>query len=165
MVWLLNPNTARASFLAVDSILCSNFKQQTDISRLCSLESQQWFRLECLGYFPKPRIHHSAVVKDHKMVIYGMTLPCSCVFGASILSAHCVVIFSHSSLLLSRRDCVYWTKPPPPGGCQLQTTLFPFFLMFCLSGQLPHLAFVTTHWAWRGEGCAPKPALALANSA
>jgi hypothetical protein len=36
-----------------------------------SLESQQWFRLECLGYFPKPRIHHSAVVKDHKMVIYG----------------------------------------------------------------------------------------------
>jgi N-acetylneuraminic acid mutarotase len=36
-----------------------------------SLESQQWLRLECLGYFPKPRIHHSAVVKDHKMVIYG----------------------------------------------------------------------------------------------
>ena len=37
-----------------------------------SLDTGASTRLHCAGNFPKPRIHHSAVIRDNKLVIYGM---------------------------------------------------------------------------------------------
>eukprot|EP00667_Euglena_gracilis_P024076 EG_transcript_27465 len=36
-----------------------------------NLETGQWARLPCRGYFPRPRIHHTAVVKGPQMVVFG----------------------------------------------------------------------------------------------
>eukprot|EP00996_Jenningsia_fusiforme_P007256 NODE_97_length_3300_cov_31.611504_g88_i0.p1 GENE.NODE_97_length_3300_cov_31.611504_g88_i0~~NODE_97_length_3300_cov_31.611504_g88_i0.p1 ORF type:complete len:988 (+),score=176.17 NODE_97_length_3300_cov_31.611504_g88_i0:110-3073(+) len=35
------------------------------------LKEREWHRLECTGHFPKARALHTAIVKDHKMVVYG----------------------------------------------------------------------------------------------
>eukprot|EP00906_Rhabdomonas_costata_P036404 RCo051082 len=91
------------------------------------ISSRQWYHLECMGYFPRPRMHHSLALKDHKLVVFGGIgedgLVLNDMFAVSLREAH---LWKKVAIQMKSPTCPgSASADQPPGLCGHSAVIHP----------------------------------------